>query len=339
MTISYDASMAQVQMTLSAIAYTPDSNGGASPTPGDITTELSKTGYATGGDWSLAWGPGYSTYDDNMMYVVQKTPGTYSLVIRGTQFNSLTSWFEDFPTGMTDVSAWTGGDVAGTTPYVSDKFYTAITTLMTTPGPVAATGQTMDLAAFLDGLASANSSLTLYITGHSQGGGLAPVLLAWLISHAAANWPSTDATMIGYGFAPPTSGGANFASWVKGNPDGGKSGNASASFLVKNPNDIVPFAYDQIMSIWLDGVPIAVTDHTERDAIIAAALGAVALAGSYKTVWAQAGEVTILPSEADPEGGSYFSQVEAQHNHNSYLILLGAPPTDIPSKSPLTPPS
>src|SRR5689334_5202962 len=67
-------------MTLSAIAY-----------QNDIAGQLKNTSYATGGDWSLVWGP---IQDDwgNLAYVaVSASTGSYALVIRG----SLTtfSWY------------------------------------------------------------------------------------------------------------------------------------------------------------------------------------------------------------------------------------------------------
>lgn len=318
-TTGFDQTMAQIQMTLSAIAYTAGAKDPTMPDAEDIRCNLANANYSTGGEWGLVWGPGYSTYDDNMMFVVQhRSDATYAVVIRGTEAVDLYSWFEDVPTGMTDYADYTDGE----TTRVSDKFANAIKYLeQSAKDP--ATGATIE--SFLDSVADGQSKLTLYVTGHSQGGGLVPIMSAWL--HAKSKkWTTTQTTIISYGFAPPTSGDTKFANWIAAN---------IPCYYVANPHDIVPYAYNRLSDIIADEVPISVPkDITVKgytvnlhDIIDGANIAMKAIADFHLTSWAQAGQAqpTIPPAGiVDPDGGEYTAQVGFQHSHDTYLQLLGA---------------
>ncbi|MEM1275324.1 MAG: hypothetical protein AAGH74_02280 [Pseudomonadota bacterium] len=310
----YDPAIAQAMMTLASIAYTEGRDDPTKPGARDIAHNLSNLAYSTHGEWQLAWGPGYSSYDDNMMYVVQRqSDPVYAVVIRGTEPSSIKSWLEDVPTGMTDYARYTG-DLTR----VSDKFAEAIEKLEQTAKDPSGLG----FEAFFDRICAGPENITLYVTGHSQGAGLAPIMGAWL--HAKSGKWAADLTVISYGFAPPTSGDKLFAEWVD---------RSFACFYVANPNDIVPFAYNRLGKIIPEHVPTTVpqwisVDGFEIDlhAIIDASDVAMkAIADLHFTSWQQAGTqhgVTGHPAPAKDK--SYQSQVGYQHDHNTYLSLIGA---------------
>ncbi|MFA3916716.1 lipase family protein [Ruegeria hyattellae] len=321
----FDINVARVQMTLCAISYVKGTGSDKTrPNPCDIEAELAKTGYATGGQWSLVWGPAYSAFDDNMMYLVQQdNTSNIAIVIRGTEAVDIKSWCEDVPKGMSDVSGYTHKQAT----LVSDEFADAISHLAQAV-PVGSDDD-RTLGAILDKLAS-KMVLSVIVTGHSQGGGLAPIMGAWIADRLAAQ----KAHVKVYAFAPPTPGNTEFASWVA---------NALEAFHVANPHDLVPFGYARIGSVITDKVPVEVPEFVSIDGvpfplrlgIDTADLAVKAIADLNDTSWAPAGTSHLLPAVAAPTDLDYLQQVDAQHNYNSYLYLLGAPQTDVGTKSPL----
>lgn len=325
MPVTFDINVAKVQMTLCAISYVKGTGADATrPDPDDIKAELAKKHYETGGKWSLVWGPAYSQFDDNMMYIAQQTnTSVFSLVIRGTESVDVKSWCEDVPTGLTDISSYTGQ--TGT--LISKEFSEAIDGL--TKAVSADAGDQRTLGDVLDDLAS-DPALRMTVTGHSQGGGLAPVMGAWVANRLG----TARGRVAVYAFAPPTPGDAKFASWVKSNLD---------AFHVANPLDLVPFGYAKTGSVIKDKIPTKVPEFIKVHGfpfplhlgIDAAAVALKALVEFHSTSWAPAGTSCPLPAEAAPADLDYLKQVEAQHNYNTYLYLLGAPQTDVGTKSPL----
>ncbi|MEM8792978.1 MAG: lipase family protein [Pseudomonadota bacterium] len=314
MTESYNNMIAQQMMTLASIAYTYGPGKSATPRAEDIAHNLAHKQYSTKGVWDLVWGPGYSDYDDNMMFVVrQKGTGTYAVAIRGTEPSSIKSWLEDVPTGMSDYATYTGE-----TTLVSDKFAEAIQHLEQTakdPG-----GQGFE--AFFDGICARPDPVTLYVTGHSQGAGLAPIMAAWL--HAKrGKWPA-PVQVISYGFAPPTSGDTEFAGWVD---------RTFPCFYVANPHDIVPFAYNRLGDIIPQAVPTTVPQWVKIDGIDVdlhalidgSNIAMKAIADLHMTRWQQAGTAHPVTGIPDPKkGDDYLAQVGFQHSHDTYLELIGA---------------
>ena len=311
-----DFTIPQIMMTLSAIAYTEPSEkwwqvlteGQQNPTADQLKANLATTSYATKGEWDLVWGPADGAGFDNLMFVTRRREtNTYALVLRGTVFDDFESWHEDIATEQKPFDAYTDGQ----TSWVANGFHDGFNLMRnaTSAGPAA--GQT--LAGFLKDQARTASDMTVYVTGHSQGAGLMPLFLAWL-NCEKNDWASNISTA-GYGFAPPTAGDQSFADWMLRHTD---------STLYLNPYDLVPFGYEKIGQVIADAVPTTVPEIL-HPVIDVAALIAQDAAKSGGGNWAQAGKQVIL--DGKPATGSYFSQIGFQHGHNTYLALLGAPPT------------
>jgi len=301
---SIDAQMA----TLSAIAYVDEGD-----TPQEICTaidtELANPYYATAGQWTRTWGPAIVD-QDNLVYAVSN--GTdLAVVLRGTVFNSIDSWKEDLPTALeaTDFPAAIPGKV-------SSKFKTAVFEMANATDPTSST-PLMTVVKACTG--------KIYVTGHSQGAGLAPLMHAYIA--AMADIPLQR--MESYTFAAPTTGDPTFAKYVDQN---------LISTRYYNVLDIVPTGYATMSDIWEKGLPIKAT--IDQDVI----RGAVDL-WSHETKLTQS-DFAQPTSQAKPlnQGHthvpgdtSYFTAVEGQHNHNTYLYLMGAVQTRVADPCPFGP--
>lgn len=302
---------AKTMMTLSGIAYTvPDQSfldelfcGPANPRKSEIIRELHRAKLTR--DWRLVWGPTYTETFDNMMFIVQHgATGDLALVLRGTVFDSLKSWCEDVATDQKRFDAYTGGQET----WVDNGFYDGFNLMLQSKSSGIAEGQ--NLTDFLKG--AVRDGGTVNITGHSQGAGLMPLFLAWL-NFELGKW-NRDATIAGYGFAPPTAGDQKFADWVTAN---------LTSELYINQFDIVPRGYGEIRSLIAENIPEKVP--SDLVAIIEAAADAADdAARKGGGSWAQAGREHRF-QRSKVTGEDYLGLVGCQHSHFTYLLLLGAP--------------
>lgn len=301
----FDQKQAGVLMTLASIAYA-DSSGSFPKVRNAIMAELAKSHYATEGKWQLAWGPVIEGEGDNLMFVAQRD-NQYAIVLRGT-VGDLGSFWEDVPTGQVAFS------YAGPEAKVSSHFNEAQQALL--KGADHDTGQT--LSVFLANQLQADSEL--YVTGHSQGGGLTPMIAAWALSERTV-WPqATQIDCQGYAFAPPTSGNPAFARWIAAHV---------TSYQVINPLDVVPCGYAAIDSVISKHIPDKVP--FEYKLLIEGAADLAADVGE----WEQPQQQIMLKKIQLPDNISYLHQVLDQHNHNSYQWLLNSPQTDIGDPSVL----
>ncbi|BFM16652.1 hypothetical protein R50073_28350 [Maricurvus nonylphenolicus] len=301
----FDQQQAGVLMTLASIAYA-DSSGSLPKVRNAIMAELAKPHYATQGQWQLVWGPVIEGEGDNLMYVARRD-NQYAIVLRGT-VGDLGSFWEDVPTGQVAFS------YAGPEAKVSSHFDDALQALL--KGADHESGQR--LSVFLAQTLHANSEL--FVTGHSQGGGLTPMLVAWALSERTV-WPqATQVNCQGYAFAPPTSGNTDFARWIAAH---------AISYQVINPLDVVPCGYAAIDSVISKHIPDKVP--FEYKLLIEGAADLAADVGE----WEQPQQQVMLQKIQLPDSISYLHQVLDQHNHNSYQWLLGSPQTDIGDPSNL----
>ncbi len=298
------------QMTLSAIAYV-DNKDSLAAIKTALKAELVKTHYATAGLWELCWGPVIHGFGDNLMYMARhKQSGDYSLVLRGT-VPKFGSFWEDVPT---EQSAFPYIEAIPTK--VSSHFLTAQKALLDVQDP----DSQQNLAMYLhDVLARQQSPVTFYVTGHSQGAGLVPMFVAWFIQQLQKS-QAIQHPVLGYAFAPPTSGDPDFAHWISEH---------ATSFQVTNPLDIVPFGYAGIKDIIQQEIPEKVPKdyHLAIDAALATA--------KHAGQWQQPQQIIKLDAVQLPSSIEYFQQILDQHNTNSYLYLLGATQTDLGKPSVL----
>ncbi|MEM0991078.1 MAG: hypothetical protein AAGK00_19595 [Pseudomonadota bacterium] len=300
----FDCLLAGELMTLAAIAYAGDQTGSLPDVKTEIQLQLADTAYATKGAWQLVWGPIRGRYGDNLAYVAQKgSDPVWAIVLRGTVMH-LDSWWEDVPTGQKPFPYITDAETR-----VSNHFFAGLNGLLET-----ADGPAGTLEAFMKAATAGADDITVYTTGHSPGGGLAPMFLAWAMA-AASGWSQRGSlTSACYAFAPPTSGNPAFATWI---------GKHAQSYQVCNPLDVVPLGYSAIGAAITHQIPDRVQWRYYPE--IWAAEGQAWASGP----WQQPATVETLAKIQLPSSIGYFDQVGAQHNHNSYLWLLGAPETTV----------
>lgn len=305
----------QQAMTLAAVAYLDESKIFHPRTDlkqmrTDMNTMLQDTNLATNNDWAIVWGPARieKSKGDNLAYIAKNSQdGTLALVLRGTVANSFDSWKEDLPTELVAF----GTDGWGS---VCKEFYDAVHGLLTTtdvyPGDPT-----------LDAYITSNQAATWWVSGHSQGGGLVPLMQATLATTYGI------AAVSGYSFAGPSCGDPTFAAKV----------DADLTLTrVINLLDIVPRAYNQLSTIWTDNIPCESLQTLEIR-------GAVDL-WTYETELRETDfaqpmqHVIALPKVPVPDPDTdYWTQVEDQHATSSYLYLMGA--KSVRGTSPLIPSS
>lgn len=319
MTQSFPLHDAQVQMTLASIAYAGDQIDHANPREPQLRAAIkeqlyNRPKYATCGDWMPIWGPVETSGTDNLTYVAyNKSDHTVSVCLRGTTTQFL-SRLEDIPTSQT---AFPESNTSGAT--VSTEFLGALKKILT-----ATDRFTKDtIAGTITTFADNNPVSRVTVNGHSQGAALTP-MMALALQQGAFGSPAISLPVSGFAFAPPTSGNPGFAALV---------GQRLDCWFVVNPLDVVPLGYCCIGDVIKKGIPEPMKDTTwghwaEVEAAVHAAEAAAALSGP----WAQPAQRAILPKV--PLTGDIWDLVGDQHNHNSYLCLLGAPQTDVGDPSP-----
>jgi Lipase (class 3) len=306
--MAYDVEIAQTMITLGAIV-----NAGIGEPLAAIETkikaELKNASYATRGMWSLVWGPVIGGKHDNLICVVKRQgEATSAIVLRGTDMKNFQSILEDIPVSQ---SAYPFSEGAIT--HVSTSFLEAVEAMIDTP---AAGG--LKLGDFLDGITRTTTNVKLFVAGHSQGGGLAPIMLGWVLQRAQT-WPSkAEVAITCYASAPPTSGDPAFARWIS---------SKATSYQIVNPFDIVPFWYGAIRDILADNIPKAL-GHTLKDDALRYLTNCWADIADHAGQWSQPATVIRLGSVQLPITISWILQAQNQHAHNSYLYLLGASPVN-----------
>ena len=220
--------------------------------------------------WKVVWGPFVTmepgcdnhkptTFSANAMFVAQyKETNTYAIAVAGTNPESNFEWLkEDFdhslvpwPYGPESKckswkfrdrknvclarGTWTGlgivqGLGSGTTSQTIDRF---IKSVVKKVGP--------------------EEKLTLYVTGHSLGGALAPTVALWL-NDIQLTWdPEQQATLQVFAFAGPTPGSQGFADYLNGRfqGDAGKAVPTENGLTVVNNNfDVVPHAFKSLRAL------------------------------------------------------------------------------------------
>lgn len=297
-----------VMMTMAAISYTADSLSD-SIIKDSIRILLSNETLATEGKWDLVWGPGISPNNENLSYVAKYNSGenpAYAIAIRGTNINSIGNilidlevfTLVDFPYGMP-------GDSIGKGPMKG------FNNLLNSQDSL--TGATLE--DFLKSLIS-SEKIPLYITGHSQGGGLAPLLAYWLYTNEALKDKFIFST---YAFAGP----GWFNKSFKDNFLSNAPADASFSMQV-NSLDMIPYGYSNLSGIINGNIPVKVPSAYRLAINIANSL--LTDEGIVYYNIAVADTIGFIPiSGNSPITDSlkwYNHWLMVEHNHNNYLKLL-----------------
>jgi hypothetical protein len=285
--------LTQVMMELAGITYAPVEK---------ITDYLDDSHFATDG-WEPAWGPATDEDGGNLAYVAQNaTTNTYAVAVRGTYpevgLGLLAELIEDLD--VFDPVGWQYPPVAGAA--------VARGTLDALNAIAAMQSGGASLAQFLIKEAVPRDAKIL-VTGHSLGGCVASVAAPWLTHQLQVAGFAGAVTP--YTYAAPTAGNTGFANWQS---------TCFPGVRVVNTIDVVPMAWANLPQIeTLYASPGLACPKLFADVV---SVVATALTG-YDYAQPSAGEIQKTGSfQAE---GDFFAEAAAQHAHNTYLTLLGAP--------------
>jgi hypothetical protein len=312
----YSEDESGVCMTLASLAYVNENN--SAYIKDSLIVQLSNQNYATNGAWKLAWGPALSSDKANMMYIVKDTvqnPDMYAIAIRGTDWCFLTNIEQDIL--VYDLVPYTySGNINDS---ISEGSSDGLTTLLSLRDPV--THKT--LVEYLNVLQrpQPGTKHDLFITGHSLGGALATVLTSWFLDKQYGNLFNIKS----YTFAAPMVGNSGYVQHFNSII----SASGSESHRVLNPNDIIPRFMGNVDTILLKQIPIKLPLSVET-----ALLGVFTYFSTEGIYYYHVGTAQYLGTmqTTSCNSGSYFDQYECwvgfEHDHNTYLSLLNAPPTN-----------
>lgn len=291
--------------------------------------------------WELVWGP--RVYDfplvshgesNNTMLVAKSTDeaNTYAVAIAGTNGSSWSDWlFEDF--WVTRQNRWPyGSPPASPVAKVSTATWIGLKCLQGMVPYQGIPGAGKDLAGFLkDEAAKVQGDITVYVTGHSLGGALAPATALWLHdTRKGGPWwtgqiawdPDERATVKTYPFAGATPGNGAFKSYIDSQFEGDRM------VVVNNTLDMVPHAwnYETLMEI-----PDLYPQPWQCPATFGKLIDGVAaglkpldyqFVGQGDQVQPITGDIADIPNPPKSQIGRFFAQALYQHI-NVYFEKLG----------------
>lgn len=342
----YSNSDAQVLMTLAATAYAGE-GGTTSQIQAAITSALAAAELTS--SYTLTW-LGISSDMSNLVYVAQGG-GALNVAVRGTDWNFLENWVDDFD--VIHQHGWPTASPPNSDIMVAQGAWDGLTALLGTTSQVFGSGSStaVSLADYLQSQATAASNagtqLTINVTGHSLGGAMATVLGLW-IADTVPSWKLTANTVVlnSYTFAAPTVGNQAFVDYYNGQPANTQV--VWQAFRVWNEQDVVPHAYGNLNTVVTSGIPLhGIVFVGELIFFISGVETALQEAGvSYIQVLGsghgldnanqQAGTSSCTsggntnPCPNPAESMSDFACWACyEHDHNTYLKLLGAPTTSV----------
>jgi len=313
----YEEDEAGEIMTLAAIAYVAE---GEDPTiiKDSIKYLLKKPSLATEGNWKLAWGPGISGIKDNLAYIAvdsTSSPVSYAIVIRGTNAKSIDDIIQDIQVfTIVPFTYGAGGDS------VAHGSMRGLDSLLVTRDP--ASGKTIE--EFLNAL-PANGTKKMFITGHSQGGALAPLMAYWFITSSGV---INNFVLETYAFAGPSVSNEIFkTNFTNSFPTTGYF------HMVANSLDIVPYFWARYDSLIINSIPAHVP-FWYREMIKLADIGLQSNHIKYAQLADQISIGSFPPKDTigtiHPSDSTLWYNYWAlvQHRHNNYLKLLNVPPVN-----------
>jgi len=263
-------------------------------------------------DWKVVWGPAELVGDItgisySLAYVAQRTGSTlapeYVVVIRGTEYDSLTDWItEDFEIEDT-VAFNTLVPGAPSDAVISEATSDGINDLLTLTDPN--TGASM--VDFLTGL---SGSFYLYVTGHSLGGTLTPPMFLYL------NYKVFGGNGLGpmapWSFAGLTPGNGAFNSYYE------SFGNPEFPFRIYNTLDIAPLLWWN--EAGLSTIYLPTYAMGEAETLLFGGLFALAAGNGYAQP--PSGGVPITGTLESPPAGGWIDEAEYQHHATTYQTMV-----------------
>jgi len=292
--------LAQVLMTLAGIAY-----GKATAIPGYLAADT-----LTEGDWQPVWIANEISAPLNFAFIVRSSStGAYCIALRGTYPNPFSAAYwrdanQDNP--LQDMQPWPLGsdDPVDIGPRISGGAATGFRNLLALSNGA---------QSFQQAVSALPSDAMVYVTGHSLGGTLAPVVGLWMTGLPNAVKP------IVYCFAGLTPGNTAFAAlFGAGTPLAGRVKR------YKNTLDSVPYGWNNVLATRNFYQP-----KPSGGLLVEAAITALALE-LHKYDYAAVGEEVVLPGTLNTgsfgfEFAAFIFENLQQHLPNTYLRLLSAP--------------
>ncbi|HEX6747793.1 MAG TPA: lipase family protein [Longimicrobium sp.] len=345
-TQGYSQTEAQEMMTLSSIAYAGENTGSYQQIQQAIESELAASS-VVGPYFQLVW-LGITPDFSNLMYVARDNRETarFAVVVRGTDWNFLTDWKEDFD--VIDKHDWPTASPPNPRIYVAQGSWDGMTDLLATQSnlfnmtpPAIPQPSNMITLFMAEALWNTyDTDVDIFVTGHSLGGAMATVIGLWL-ADTASTWVlrPNKVNFKTYTFAAPTVGNQDFVNYYNG-----QTANPQVqwqAYRVYNEQDAIPFGYANIGGVAEDGVPYSLLFATlELIPALAAIQTALDQAGVAYVDVGSASNGTALGLSNNPPSSSwpppcnsevknfdpdFACWVGYEHDHNTYLFLLGAP--------------
>lgn len=351
-TQGYDLTESQEMMTLSAIAYAGENTNNYQQIKQAIEQEMAASS-VLGGNFQLVW-LGISPDWANLMYLARDTRETarFAVVVRGTDWNFLTDWKDDFD--VIHTHDWPTATPPNPSIYVAQGSWDGLQALLATtsnvfnmtPPPIEMP-TSLEMFLMSEALSSTyDTDVDVYVTGHSLGGAMATVVGLWL-ADITSKWVlrPNKINFKTYTYASPTVGNQDFANYYNG-----QTANTQVqwqAFRVYNEQDAIPFGYGNLGSLPENGIPITFLFGLELVGAIGVILTALSDAKvSYVQVESTSNGTAVglnnnPPSSTYPPPSTqpaadwtdYGGWVSYEHDHNLYLVLLGASVVDIPQRA------
>jgi len=294
------AGIEQVLMTLAGIAY-----GKPSAIPGYLAADT-----LTEGDWQPVWVAQEASAPVNFAFIVRsRSTGAYCVAVRGTYPNPFSAAYwqdanQDNP--LQEMQPWPLGsdDPADVGPRISGGAAAGFRNLMALSN---------GSQSFEQAVGAIAGDAMVYVTGHSLGGTLAPVVGLWMTGLANALTP------VVYCFAGLTPGNRAFAGLF-----GPGTALAGRVKRYRNTLDSVPYGWNDVLATRNFYQPAP-----SGGLLVEAAVTALALE-LRKYDYAPVGDEVVLDGTLNTstfgfEFAAFLIENLQQHLPDTYLRLLGAP--------------
>jgi hypothetical protein len=292
--------LAQVLMTMAGIAY-----GKPSAIPSYLAADT-----LTGGDWQPEWIANEISPPVNFAFIARsKSTGAYCIAIRGTYPNPFSAAYWQDASQDNPLQAMQPWPLGSADPYDTGPRISG--------GAAAGFGNLMALSngnqSFEQAVGAIPRDAMVYVTGHSLGGTLAPVIGLWMTGLPNAIKP------IVYCFAGLTPGNGAFASLF-----GPGTSLAGRVKRYKNTLDSVPYGWNDVLATRNFYQPAPSGGLLVESAITALALEL------HKYDYTPVGDEVVLAGTLNTETfgfefAAFLIENLQQHLPDTYLRLLGAP--------------